>query len=118
MSLIQKQKTEIELIVRKRVNGLEITAISENLKKVLDNINMGNLQYKNPILYKSIFFNEFNRQNDLISREQIPNLTVLKNFNEINHVLIYNVFTDKEIKLYIKLFKKLLREIVEIANIE
>ncbi len=118
MSLIQKQKTEIELIVRKRVNGLEITTISENLKKVLDNIDMNNLQYNYPNLYRAIFFNEFARSNDLISRDLLPNLTVLKNFNEINHVLICNVFTDKEIKQYIKLFKRLLKEIVEIAYIE
>ncbi len=117
MSLIQKQKTEIELIIRKKINGLEITTISENLKKLMGSVDWSRIREDNGSVYNAVFYNEFNRSNTLFNNE-IPNLTVLRNFDEINHITINNVFTNKEIRKYVKLFQKIIMEISEIANFE
>lgn len=118
MSLIQKQKTQIELIIRKKTNGLEITIISENLKKLMGSVNWSRIREENGALYNAVFYNEFNRTNTIFNQNDIPNLTVLRNFDEINHITINNVFTNRELRKYIKLIQKKIMEISEIANIE
>ena len=107
---LQLEKISIEFSFRKTAKkGIEITLISEDLGSLLDSIDHNELQTYNYKLYQALHFSGYHRQNNLLSDDgKIPNLQFLNNFDEIVIKRIKNVFTNREIRTYVKLFHEYL----------